>query len=362
MFHRHVAAAALIMFFLPAGCGSDADSDPGGSSGASGSAGSAASGGTGGVGGTGGSGAGATGGQAGSGGTSDFDPEDPGIRMSFAIGVALMMGQPATFAAGAFLPTAREDLEQAPEPAEVPLETCQESSVTYTPACSGPQDCAPEQQCLPQTDMDGNAIPNSEICVTSRSPLDMGPFTVTGFATGPKTMAYNAQKNGGYTTVGGDGTIPYADLAFDTSYTFEGAGDTAQGLGAFTGEVRLGPEIKLTEPAMTALPIGFDGIQVSVSQDLVLQWTGSDPGAEMTITLTGGSMSGESHTITCRTIDTGTFTIPAAMVQAATLGDMAFLNMLSFERSDTGSVSGSGITSHDISTIQTAVINVAKLP
>jgi hypothetical protein len=284
------------------------------------------------------------------------------MSMSFTIGVALMMGQPAIFAAGAFMTTAREDLEPLPEPPAVPLETCEVTSVTYTPTCSGPEDCAPEQQCLPQTDMDGKPIANSETCVTPRSPLDVGPFTVAGFATGPKTMAYNAQQSGGYTTVGGDGTLPYADIAFDTTYTLEGPGDTAQGLGAFTGEVRLGPEIKLTEPAMTALPIGFDGIQVSVSQDLVLRWTGADPGAEVTITLTGGTMNGESHTITCRTIDTGAFTIPAAMVQAASLGDMAFLNLLSFERGDRGSVSGSGITSHDIATLQTAVINVAKLP
>ncbi len=58
----------------------------------------------------------------------------------------------------------------------------------------------------------------------------------------------------------------------------------------------------------------------------------------------------------------GSFTIPAAMVQAAQLGDMAFLNMLTLERTGEGTVSGDGLTSSRIGTVLTAVINVAKLP
>ncbi|MFW5740335.1 MAG: hypothetical protein ACOC1F_08210, partial [Myxococcota bacterium] len=241
-------------------------------------------------------------------------------------------------------------------------ETCEETEVVYTASCSGPQDCPPDQQCVPETDMDGNPIPNSEHCATPRSPLDMGPFTMEGFASGPKTLAYNPGQNGAYTTAGGDGTIPYQDVSFDTTYTFSGDGDPAQGLGPFSGEIYLSPEIKLTSPELTTLPVGFEGIEVSVSQDLVLSWEGSDPGAEMTITLTGATMGGESHTITCRTADSGSFTIPAAMVQAANLGDMAFLNMLTFERADEGTVSGDGLTSYEIGALQTAVINVAKTP
>jgi len=42
-------------------------------------------------------------------------------------------------------------------------------------------------------------------------------------------MAYNPGQNGAYTTPGGDGSIPYAGLAFDTTYTFSGDGDPAQG-------------------------------------------------------------------------------------------------------------------------------------
>jgi hypothetical protein len=281
--------------------------------------------------------------------------------MSLYIGVTLMMGQPVTLAAGSFMITGREDLEAAPVSPSIPLETCQPTEVVYTPACAGPQDCAPEQQCLPRTDNNNAPIPNSERCVTPRSPLDVGPFTITGFASGPKTLTYNAGQSGGYTTPGGDGTIPYEDLAFGVTYTFEGAGDAAQRLGSFTGELRFSPELALTQPPLTQLPIGFAGVQVSVSQDLVLAWSGSNPGAEMTISLTGATMN-ESHTISCRTVDSGSFTIPAAMVQAAQLGDMAFLNLLTIERNDAGFATGEGLTSHDITGIQTAIINVAKLP
>lgn len=377
MLHRTIAWVSLVSLTLAAGCGSDSDADSGSSGGSSGSAGAAGSGGgsagsagesgSGGTAGSGGSGGGSggqagTGGTAGSGGSSNFDPDNPGVRMVFDVGVALMMGQPATFAAGAFMHTGREDVDPPPEPAKVPLETCEETEVVYTATCSGPGDCPPDQQCVPETDMDGNPIPNSEHCATPRTPMDVGPFTMEGFASGPKTMAYNPGQNGAYTTPGGDGTIPYADLAFDATYTFSGDGDASQGLGAFSGELYLSPEIKLTSPEMVTLPIGFDGIQVSETEDLTLEWDGSDPGAELTITLTGSSMSGESHTITCRTADSGSFTIPAAMVQAAMLGDMAFLNMLTFERTDEGTVSGDGITSHRIGAVQTAVINVAKVP
>ena len=73
-------------------------------------------------------------------------------------------------------------------------------------------------------------------------------------------------------------------------------------------------------------------------------------------------MSGESHTITCRTLDSGSFTIPAAMVQAAHLDNMAMLNSITFERKNIGTVSGEGITSHGIETVQSAVVNVGKAP
>ncbi len=345
MLRGSVAWVAVVALTLTAGCGSsDGGTSPGGTAGAGG--------------GTGGSGGAA----GGSGGASTFDPQNPGLRMSFSIGVALLMGESKAFAGGAFTITGREDVAPAAQTPQVPMETCQVTTTEYTPSCTGQQDCAAEQQCVPETDANGSAIPNSNHCATPRTPLNVGPFTVTGFASGPKTLTYNSGQKGAYTTPGGDGSIDASELAFGTTYSFQGNGDSSQKLGAFTGQVRLGPQMQLTQPAMVTLPSGMSGIQASVSQDLVLAWSGSDPGAEVVITLTGASMSGAGATVTCRTADKGTFTIPAAMVQAAQLGDTAFFNMLNIQRTVAGTVSGDGLTSSEISTLQTALLNVAKQP
>jgi hypothetical protein len=354
-----------LMALFVAGCGSESSSEPGSAGGAAGVSGSG-TGGSAGTAGTGGGSAGAggqSGSEGGTGGGGNFDPDDPGIHVSFTLGVSLLMGQPTTVAAGVIMNTGREDLETPANTPKVPIETCEVGGAVYVSSCSGPEDCAPEQDCIPRTWSDGSPIANSERCVTPRTAMDVGEFTMDGFATGTKTFAYNEGQNGAYTLPGSDGTLPYVDLAFDATYSFQGQGDAAQGLGPFSGEFYLSPEFVMTQPPMTPLaPMNVPGIEASVSEDLVLVWEGSNPGAEINITLTGASTSGESSTIRCRTMDAGTFTIPAAMVEAAQLGDMAFFNMLTFERTDTGTVTGEGITSHNIVVMQTAVINVAKLP
>ena len=71
-------------------------------------------------------------------------------------------------------------------------------------------------------------------------------------------------------------------------------------------------------------------------------------------------MGSANHVIVCRTHDSGTFTIPAAMVQTAQLGDMAFLNTLTLERRETGTVSGSGVTANNVESVQSLIINVSK--
>ncbi len=291
-----------------------------------------------------------------------FDPGTPGVRVSFTIGTALMLGQSVSLAAGGFVATGREDLDPLPGAPEVPFETCEETVQVHTSTCVDAQDCAPEQQCVPETNRDGEAIPDSLHCATPKTAMDVGPFTVDGFSSGPTTMLYNASQSGGYTTEGGDGTIDSAEIVFDTTYTFHGAGDPSQGLGAFSGELHLSSEILLTQPAITTVSMGIQGVEVDESEDLVLAWDGADPGAEMTISLSGATMGSENHVVTCRTHDSGSFTIPAAMVQAAQLGDMAFINTLTFERKEAGTVSGDGVTSHDVGTVQSAIFNVARVP
>ncbi len=289
-----------------------------------------------------------------------FDPDHPGIRVVFNIGASLMLAQSVNFAAGAFVYTGREDLSPVPGPEPVPFETCEVQGPLYHSTCSGPDDCAPEQDCVPERDARGNPIEDSLHCETPRTPMDVGPFVVEGFASGPITMVYNASQHGGYTPEGTDGTLPDEEMVFDTVYTFHGDGDPNVGLGAFSGEVPMQPQLLLTQPPLTDVGMGMRGIEVDETQDLVLNWDGQDPGAEVTISLSGATMGDENHVIVCRTHDSGTFTIPADMVAAAQLGESAFLNTLTIERKKQGHVTGEGITSSDIGSVQSLIVNVAK--
>lgn len=343
-----VALCVAALSLVASGCGDDSDTDGPGT------------GGTGGTAGTGGTNTGTSTGSGGTGATGGgFDPNNPGIHMFLELGAVLMMGQSIELAVAGFMPAAREDFDP-PDPDDAPpIDTCVVADDTPpTPECSGPQDCAPEQQCLPENDQDGNPIPGSEHCVTPRELMDVGPMTLEGMTTGPTQLTYNSEQSGAYTVPGTDGSLQAGTLAFDTTYTFHGDGDAAQGLGAFNGEIYLPPALTLTSPPMVELGMpGVFGIQIDPNQDLVLQWSGSAAGGQLRINLVGA----QGETIDCLATDDGEFTIPAAMVQAAGLGDIAFLNMLTIDRQGEGTVSGDGITYHDIGMLQTLLINVGKL-
>ncbi len=292
----------------------------------------------------------------------EFNPDDPGIHMFLDMGALLMMGDPMELCAGGFMPAAREDFDSPEDGEEIPLNTC----VVVTqgdgpgPECTTDADCYPEQVCEPRYDNDEQPIPDSEHCVTPRDLMDVGPLTITGFNGGPQTLQYNPGQQGAYTTADpGDGQLPPGTIAYDTTYTIEGGGDPAQGLGPFEGEIRVGPQLQLTSPPMTDVMGGMPGIQVNPNQDLVLEWTGEDQDGELRITLSGASMMGDDGSIECRVTDDGKFTIPQEKVAAANLGDMAFLNMLNIERLGTGFVAGEGMTHHEIGMIQGLMLNVA---
>ena len=346
------ALASLIALFTIQGCAADSSARDymGGDDGA------------GGVGGDGESGqnaGGAGGGNEGGGSPAPtFDPDNPGVRLSLMIGEVAMMGQLTCLAAGAAEMTAREDFDPAQE-REVPLETCEETNTTRTPRCSSKADCAPEQDCLPEKDKDGKPIPSSERCVTARSPIDIGPYALSGFTSGTKNMVYNSGQSGAYTIFGKDGTVDCPDLGHDVTYALSGQGSTQYGVGAFTGSIRLGAAWRLTQPSESTSSMGLTVINVRANEDLVLVWSGADPNATVSITLTAAGT--QSHSITCRTRDTGTFTIPASMVQSVGLSALSFLNMFTMERRFSGTVSGIGLTSHDITATQTIIYQVARM-
>jgi hypothetical protein len=292
----------------------------------------------------------------------EFDPDDPGIHLFLSLGSILMMSQPVEMAIGGFLPTAREDFDEVPAGEEIPLDTCRVyEEVAATPTCEDASDCAPEQECVPDYDDGGAPIPGTEHCATPREPLDLGPFTVEGFATGSIEMSYNAGQSGAYTAPGTDGTLPAGTLVFDTTYTFHGDGSAEHDLGPFTGEIYVAPALELVSPPMVELPMGgMFGIEANPAEELALEWTGENADGELFISLAGGSASGDGGSIECRVSDDGEFTIPAEMVEAAQLGDIAFLNMLTIDRRATGTASGDGLTFRAIDAIQTSLINVIK--
>jgi hypothetical protein len=285
-----------------------------------------------------------------------------GYHFFFDIGTVLLMGQTVAFGAGGFWPTAREDFSPPREP-DIPLGTCVTDPAPPAAECATPEDCAPEQVCVADTNNNGQPIAGTEHCETPRTLMDIGPFTVDGFASGPTEFAYNSGQSGAYTTANpGDGSIPPEEIVADTTYTIGGAGDPAQGIGAFGGEVRVPPALTLTSPAIGPVgSMGLTGIHVSVAQDLVLTWTGNDPTLEIKVTMTGGNQQ-TGKSIVCRLMDTGTLTIPQAQVAEAGFGNLVIANLLEFRRVVQGTASGDGLTFTRVTTTQALTYNIAKDP
>ncbi|MCL2824552.1 MAG: hypothetical protein FWD57_11220 [Polyangiaceae bacterium] len=338
----------LITVFGPIGCGDSSGGDGSGEGGGGGEAGGGGAGNTGGEGddggpedetGDGGSGAGAV-----------FDPDAPGIRVEIFVNQMIMMGmQEICMVAGDVMPAGREDFEPDDTP-QVPLETCVLNFDTGGggPSCQFDDECAPEQKCLPST-KDGQPIENTEHCQTPRGPINVGPISVSGFKNGTIALMYDSA-NGAYKPAGSDGQVDCSLLNYNTTYTLAGDGSAEYGLGPFTGQVRLGGQLSLTKPAVVAGDMG-GAISIKTSEDLVLEWAGSDPNAIMKIDLMGAKLAGDSGTITCRTKDTGRFTIPGSMISKIPFG-MQFLNHIMMERRTPGTGSGDGLTRPEFSTIQ----------
>lgn len=263
----------------------------------------------------------------------EFEPAHPGLNVLFAVTAFGMMGQSQNMALGMFLPTAREDFGIT-KPYEQPLDTCVVADGSgVVPGCATDADCFPEQKCLAEKDN-----PANKQCITPRDPLDVGPFTATGFTSGPRTFTYNAGQSGAYTSTA-DGSVPANDLVFDQVYVAEGAGDPAKGLGAFRAELYVPAQLAVLEPVPGPGQFG-DEIAVDTSADLMLTWsTGADGG---TLDISLASVSGAG--ITCHAVNDGSFTIPADLLQKVNLGAQSFFNMLTLTRETPGEVCGEGVT------------------
>jgi hypothetical protein len=290
-----------------------------------------------------------------------FNESEPGMSFTFDTGVTALMAQDVGMGAGVFMKAAREDYCKDAKKLELELDTCTDTAApALLPQCATKADCAAEQDCKPDT-KNGQPIAGTERCVTPRQPLDVGPFTVTGFKTGPKLFQHNPQQSGAYTPPGSDGTISVSEFAFDADYTLEGTLDADAGLGAFSGTYHMPAAFDWVLPALVDLPgmPGIKGIEVEGGKDLVMQWTGGDPQGELSMTMNAANSGGK--TITCRVKNDGSFTIPAALVDAAKLGNVAFFNALDIRmESKPTQVTGTGITFSRVSIVQARVLNLIK--
>jgi hypothetical protein len=190
--------------------------------------------------------------------------------------------------------------------------------------------------------------------------MDVGTFEMDGFVGGLLTFTFTPEQSGAYMAPPGDGSIDPALMAFDTTYTFAGDGDLAMGLGPFSGEVFLPSPVALTSPPIEDLPMGIPGIYVDPAMELVLEWDGAVAGGEIEISMSGNP-TGTGTPMTCRVDDDGAFTVPVEVVEAVGFGGLAFWNMITFERSTPGTVTGDGLTYTSVVALQTNLVNVARV-
>ena len=283
-----------------------------------------------------------------------FDPDHPGVNVTFAITAFGMMGTDQDMAIDMFLPSAREDFV-VEKPDVLPLDTCVlGSGVPVVPGCATDADCAPEQKCLAPQDE-----PSNLQCVTPRDPLNVGPFTATGFKSGPRTFTYNAQQSGGYTSTP-DGSVPASELVFDQVYVAEGPGDPAQGLGPFKAQLYVPAQLQLLEPQADSSGM-FPAIPADTTADLTLTWTTGTDGGTLDIALS--TVSGTAgKAITCHAANDGSFTIPADLLaQVGLNASNPMFNMLTLTRETPGHVCGEGVTYGTVKFATVVMLNVKKV-
>ncbi len=277
-----------------------------------------------------------------------FDPEHPGYNVFFQIMTMEVFGNPMAMAFGLIMKTAREDLETTEE--EKPeVDTCVfvAGGDTPTPSCTSKDDCAPEQECLPETDNNGKPVPGTERCVTpNRESLDRGPVIIEGFVGGPATFLYEPNDKVYKLNGTGDGSIDMALLTFNATYELSGEGQ--DDLAAFSSSVFLPPSLALVSPEPTTggtLP--FPTITINPSADLTIEWAEPNPDGTMDLTVTG-----EQGSVVCRVKDDGEFVVPADLLSQVQfgVGFNMMANNLILDRKYTEPMTGSSITAGTFNT------------
>ncbi len=279
--------------------------------------------------------------------STEFDPEKPGLTVTFMVSFLEAMGQPINIATGTVYPTVREDLAED-DIRDIPIDTCRLNSYfeDLGPECESDADCAPEQYC---------DINDGNICRTQiEALLDVGSITVSGFPGGEKEFLHNAGQSGAYTEGGqGDGQIE--EVGFNTTYVLSGAGDVAQGLGAISGSLEVPAQFQVLTPEIAPDPqMQFSVANINPQNDFQITWQGgNDPNSVITLTI-----AGLNDSVECRMQDDGEFTIGKTYIQAIGLdpGDN-FLNWINnameIKTEVTSPIEGEGVEFGEMYFLQT---------
>ena len=301
--------------------------------------------------------------------TNGFDTEHPGYTVEFNIIDIDMMGQGQSMAIGYFMKTAREDLEEE-EVVDVTLDTCDmgESS-PRVPKCSSNDDCAPEQECVPEYDsQSGQAIENSEHCETpGRASLDVGPVEIAGFNGGPYPFAYEPGDQVYKMNGTGDGSIDRSLIAYGVDYTIRGENMIPDDLNSLSATFRMPPALQLIEPAATEGGTFGAAIAIDNTQPLKFVWEGNGGQGYIDITITAAQSLNNTVSVTCKVIDDGEFTVPEEFASQLIFGGggdgmmdqmLAMMNMIIFDRHTESPITGDGISVGRVSSEQLIMVNV----
>ena len=298
----------------------------------------------------------------------EFDIENPGYTVEFNIIDIDMMGQGQSMAIGYFMRTAREDLEEG-EVEDVTLDTCvMGESSPRVPKCSSKADCAPEQECVLETDNNGQPIENSEHCETpNRASLDVGPVQIAGFNGGPYPFAYEPGDQVYKMNGTGDGSIDRSLIAYGVDYQILGENMIPDDLKSLSATFRMPPMLQLIEPATTEGGMFGAAIAIDNSKPLKFVWEGNGGQGYIDITITAAQSLANTVSVTCKVIDDGEFTVPEEFASQLVFGGggdgmmdqmLAMMNMVIFDRHAESPITGDGISVGRVSSEQLIMANV----
>ncbi|MBR6422092.1 hypothetical protein IKS86_05220 [bacterium] len=298
----------------------------------------------------------------------ESDSGIPGYTVEFNIIDIDMMGQGQSMAIGYFMKTAREDLEED-EVEDVTLDTCvMGESSPRVPKCLSKADCAPEQECVPETDSNGNVIENSEHCETpNRASLDVGPVEIAGFNGGPYPFAYEPGDQVYKMNGTGDGSIDRSLIAYGVDYTIRGENMIPDDLNSLSATFRMPPMLQLIEPAATEGGTFGAAIAIDNSKPLKFVWEGNGGQGYIDITITAAQSLANTVSVTCKVIDDGEFTVPEEFASQLVFGGggdgmmdqmLAMMNMIIFDRHTESPITGDGISVGRVSSEQLIMVNV----